>query len=491
MASRSKRTYKLLGLAILGIWLCLGSAAYVPLRNGMGLTPAFVAWLSPESTAFFPTRLAAVNALTATPPSPLPSPEPTFTHTPTLPPSPTPTASPTPSATPIPTPTTTPTPIPSASWTPWPTLPPTPMPTPSATHFLMRQQQPGRDSHPTLADFWEGQAQFVVQVADTGLPMGESDTIVMSNGELWSYLHASARSAGALDRCAQPVEFPGCTLIYRSFDGGYSFQHDQPPVCQFDCQACPCDSERDHIDQQQYPRVFYDGKTLLLAYEYRARVFLRRSTDGLSWSAPEQVPRSGVGERQGCPPGELVGAHPYVSQFYDCLAGGPPGIYVEGNRQYIFVGMGQNPGTLGCYVGMADAPARTLRKCVHNPLFSGAAEYGPLEEKGSQTNPFFDFRMISSVEVLKVGERYYMLYEGIRGPGPNEPGDSQFGLGLARSQAGQIDGAWEKFPANPILVDLPGNIGLGHADLVVLNGQTLVYTSLDGLTRSRLALVWQ
>jgi hypothetical protein len=40
------------------------------------------------------------------------------------------------------------------------------------------------------------------------------------------------------------------------------------------------------------------------------------------------------------------------------------------------------------------------------------------------------------------------------------------------------------------LVGLPGNFGLGHADLVVVNGQTLLYTSLNGATRSRLALVW-
>ena len=35
------------------------------------------------------------------------------------------------------------------------------------------------------------------------------------------------------------------------------------------------------------------------------------------------------------------------------------------------------------------------------------------------------------------------------------------------------------------------NIGLGHADLVVLNGQTLLYTSLDGIKRSRLVLHWK
>ncbi len=85
---------------------------------------------------------------------------------------------------------------------------------------------------------------------------------------------------------------------------------------------------------------------------------------------------------------------------------------------------------------------------------------------------------------------YYMLYEGVRGPAQGDPGDSQFGLGLARSLTDRIDGPWEKSQGNPILVDLPGNIGLGHADLVVVDGQTILYTALEKDKRSRLALVW-
>jgi hypothetical protein len=57
-------------------------------------------------------------------------------------------------------------------------------------------------------------------------------------------------------------------------------------------------------------------------------------------------------------------------------------------------------------------------------------------------------------------------------------------------QPGNRPGAFNDC-AKSFLVDLPGNIGLGHADLVVLDGQTLLYTSLDGVTRSRLALVWK
>jgi hypothetical protein len=153
--------------------------------------------------------------------------------------------------------------------------------------------------------------------------------------------------------------------------------------------------------------------------------------------------------------------------------------------------VGQNPGAMGCYFGSLDTPADQFRPCTHNPLFSGADQYGPLKKKGAVTNPYFDFRTISSADVHKLGERYYALYEGVRGPGLGDPGDSQFGLGLARSLGDRIDGPWEKYPGNPLLVDLPGNVGLGHADLVVVRGQTLLYTSLDGQVRSRLALVWK
>jgi len=363
----------------------------------------------------------------------------------------------------------------------------------SSQSGLMLQAQPARGGvHPTLEDFWEGRARFVLEVQDTGLPMGESDTIVMRNGELWSYVHASWRSAGVRDRCGAPVEFPGCVVIYRSFDDGYTFQHDPSPVCQFECQSCPCDSERDHIDQQQYPRVFYDGQVMVMAYEYRGRVVLRRSYDGLVWSRPEVIPASGpyLAAARPCAAGQQIGPHPYAAASSDCLAGGPPGVIIDHGQLYVFFGSGQNPGGLGCFFGAVNVAARQLQPCVHNPLLRGAAEYGPLLERAAEANPFFDFRTISSAEVQRIGDRFYLMYEGVRGPGPGDPGDTQFGLGLARSLSDQIDGPWEKYPGNPILVDVPGNVGVGHADLVVLRGQTLLYTSLDGRTRSRLALVW-
>ena len=149
-------------------------------------------------------------------------------------------------------------------------------------------------SYPTLADFWDGSATFVVDVADTGLPMGESETWVMPDGSLWSYLHASDQSAGAVDQCGAPVEFPGCTVIYRSTDNGVTFTHDNPLVCQFSCQQCPCDSFIDHIDQQQYPDIAMTSDGLLLVHEYRGRAILRRSSDGLNWSIPEQISYTGI-----------------------------------------------------------------------------------------------------------------------------------------------------------------------------------------------------
>ena len=52
----------------------------------------------------------------------------------------------------------------------------------------------------------------------------------------------------------------------------------------------------------------------------------------------------------------------------------------------------------------------------------------------------------------------------MKGCGDRDPlmrGIRSLPLGLARSVTGDIDGAWEKYAGNPILVDLPGNVGLG------------------------------
>ena len=223
-------------------------------------------------------------------------------------------------------------------------------------------------------------------------------------------------------------------------------------------------------------------------------VIHRISRDGLTWSDPGFVPRTGIWQEwyRGCPKGARIGEHPFTTPFYHCLVGGPPGIYAEDGELFVFVGLGQNPGSMGCYQGRTEEIVQgiqPLQFCTHNPLFTGTEEYGPHDAKGPVTNAYFGFRTISSADVIKVDERYYMFFEGVRGPGSNDPGDTQFGLGLARSVTEQIDGPWELFAGNPILVDLPGNIGLGHADIVVLNGVTYLYTSLDGVVRSRLRLV--
>jgi len=193
-----------------------------------------------------------------------------------------------------------------------------------------------------------------------------------------------------------------------------------------------------------------------------------------------------------CSPPETIGRHPFVPDDYECLRGGPPGLVVDGGVIYVFLPQGQNPGSIGCFARRADRPRAPFTACRSNPLITGAGSYGPLDAREADARPFFDFRTVSSAEivVLGVGEnrRYYMLYEGIRGPGPGDPGDSQFGLGLARSTTAAIDGPWEKYPGNPILVDMPGNIGLGHADIVVIDGVTYLYTSANGWTRGRFEL---
>lgn len=354
---------------------------------------------------------------------------------------------------------------------------------------------------PTLSDFWAGSAHFVMATQDTGLPMGESDTERLADGSLAAYVHASHQSLAVLDQCGDPVAFPGCMLVFTSTDDGESFGPPDPPTCQIPCATCPCDTKRDHIDQQQYPRVARlttdSGEAWLMVYEYRANLILRRSGDGLTWSPPAEVPLTGIWQRwlMPCRAEAVIGVHPYTPLSYDCLMGSPPGIYIDDRSDppelYVFVGMGQNPGSMGCLRGPVDAPAGLLRLCDHSPLFTGNTDYGPLESTGPDANAHFDFRTISSAEVIRLENRYYMLYEGVRGPGPGAAGDTQFLLGLARSSDDRLDGPWELYPGNPILLDLPGNVGVGHADLVIIDGMTVLFTSLDGMTRSRLRLEWR
>lgn len=350
---------------------------------------------------------------------------------------------------------------------------------------------PGR-TFASLAEFWAGQAEWVLEEFDTGLPVGESDTVYRGGTEFWSYLHASFPSAGVVDSCGNPVPFPGCVTLWRSVDGGRRFTLERP-ACLIPCQKCPCDPIRDHVDQQQYPRVFFARGRAYMVYEWGGAVYLRISYDGLNWSPSLRIPGTGWSRNlRRCPPAERVGEHPHIPserEYGDCLAGGPPGLYVDGNRLYVFVNLGRSPGHMGCFVGPASLSPYGWRRCRFNPLLSPYDGYGPLDLTGPAANPYFEFRTMSAADLIREGNRYYMVYEGIRGPSRVGVGDDQFGLGLARSQGPRLDGPWKKFPGNPILMDLPGNVGIGHADLVQVGPAIYLYTATSSTTRGRYVLV--
>jgi hypothetical protein len=362
----------------------------------------------------------------------------------------------------------------------------------------LTQSQP-----PTLSDYWDGQADWVLQTQDVGLPVGESDTIQLSNTVYWSYLHASDASAGIVDSCGAPVSFPGCTTLWQSQDTGTTFAL-AAPVCLVPCGSCPCTDERDHITAQQYPRVAVatdangDIETAYMVYEWHAQTRLRTSADGVHWS-PGRAIRFPSGTWpatfQDCPTIERIGTHPNIEGQADgCLVGAPPGIYIEDDTLFIFVAAGSAPGHMRCYKGDRHAAAQdpiTLQPCDHDPLFAGAATYGPIDARGADANPYFDFRYVSSADLLKVGDRYYMAYEGIRGPDVlNRGWDTQFALGFARSVGPEIDGPWEKWPGNPALLPLSPNFGVGHADLLIVDDQTIMYTATSMNTRGRYVLEW-
>jgi hypothetical protein len=231
-------------------------------------------------------------------------------------------------------------------------------------------------------------------------------------------------------------------------------------------------------------------------YEWHAQVMIRSSSDGLNWSGWEYLLTPGgtwPSSYAPCTATEKIGSHPNIrGEVHDCLVGAPPGIYVEGDTLYVFVAAGSAPGHMRCYKGDRYGDLADLQQCSTDPLFEGAPDYGPLDVTSSPAvAPYFDFRYVSSAEVMKVGERYYMAYEGIRGPDVLERGmDTQFALGLARSLTDQIDGPWEKFSGNPILQEVGFNVGIGHADLLIPDGQTILYTQTGPQTRGRYALRW-
>jgi hypothetical protein len=102
---------------------------------------------------------------------------------------------------------------------------------------------------------------------------------------------------------------------------------------------------------------------------------------------------------------------------------------------------------------------------------------------------FFYFRYNSSAEILKVDDFYYMEYEGIRGPSEIEFGrDNQFGLGFARATV--LDSEWEEMSGNPVIFDLSDNWGIGHADLMIVDGSLYLYAATSQTTRGRYRLEW-
>jgi hypothetical protein len=334
-----------------------------------------------------------------------------------------------------------------------------------------------------------------LDAADVGLPIGESDTLIGPDGRLWSYLHASTASRGIHDQFGAEVPFPGCVTLWVSADRGLNFRLFSPR-CLLACQDFPCGAVADDIDQQQYPRVARaaDG-TWVMVYEWRAETYLRTSADGLNWTRSRHVLGTGNWNTslRACEPYQRIHDHPFLpaGSDYECLSGAPPGLYVDGDTMFVFVSMGKNPSHMGCYAGPVAEGAPGLRPCRANPLFTGSSSYGPTDVVGQAANPYFDFRTVSAADVVRVGNRYYMTYEGVRGPGPGATGDTQFNLGLARSVGADINGPWEKYPGNPILGDVPGNVGLGHADLLLLDGITYLYTATTDHSRGRYKLVWR
>jgi hypothetical protein len=186
-----------------------------------------------------------------------------------------------------------------------------------------------------------------------------------------------------------------------------------------------------------------------------------------------------------CRPYTQIGEHPFFSQDYDCMAGGPPGLYIADGRMYVLVGLGQNPGHMGCYWSWLGS--QSFSPCEENPLIAGSEVYGPVQASEGEANPYFDFRYITSADIVYSEGWYYMTYEGIRGPSSRDAGgDDQFALAFARAQT--IDSQWETYPGNPVLGDISDNVGIGHADLLTVDGVTYMYTATPAFTRGRYVL---
>jgi hypothetical protein len=231
-----------------------------------------------------------------------------------------------------------------------------------------------------------------------------------------------------------------------------------------------------------------------MVYEWHAQTMIRTSEDGLNWSDWDYLTTPGGTWPSNvfpCSATESIGAHPNIrGQVDDCILGAPPGLYIEGDMLYVFVMAGSALAHMRCYKGNRYGDLANLQLCETDPLFTGAESYGELDAFGDDAAQNFDFRYISSADILRDGDIYYMAYEGIRGPSELEFGrDNQFGLGFARAQL--LDSQWEKYEGNPIIMGLVDNWGIGHADLIMINGVTYLYSATSQDTRGRYVLVWK
>jgi hypothetical protein len=156
--------------------------------------------------------------------------------------------------------------------------------------------------------------------------------------------------------------------------------------------------------------------------------------------------------------GECVNTGDFGQPAGSYLAGGPPGIFVDGDQLYVFVDLGSCPASIGCIHGNRFEPPAQMRPCDAAPLLYGSGEYGR-GKSGHDANAYMDFRYASSAEVVSSNGSFYMFWEGERGGG-------EWGLNLASS--GAVDARWSKSSLNPALMDAPILNGMGHTDLLQL-----------------------
>ncbi|MGI8967394.1 MAG: hypothetical protein ACR2H1_15100 [Limisphaerales bacterium] len=148
---------------------------------------------------------------------------------------------------------------------------------------------------------------------------------------------------------------------------------------------------------------------------------------------------------------------------------GTPSLYKEGSTWYLYY---HGFDYTDCQIGLAyGTDILNLTKKVGNPLIrtvSNTWESGTLGKRSSI------FRAPSGL--------YYLAYEG----STEQPySTARWSSGLARSQD---QFGWDKFWANPVIPQTPGNFGNDGPEMVVINGYTYMYvrSSSGGTDRYRL-----